>query len=78
MNLFLSANSAFCELIETLWNVNEKMIAFLTKMMNELIETLWNVNEKMIAFLTKMMNELIETLWNVNSNAGKIVPVPVG
>ena len=56
MNLFLSANSAFCELIETLWNVNEKMIAF----------------------LTKMMNELIETLWNVNSNAGKIVPVPVG
>ena len=44
MNLFLSANSAFCELIETLWNVNEKMIAFLTKMMNELIETLWNVN----------------------------------
>ena len=22
--------------------------------------------------------ELIDTLWNVNSNAGKIVPVPVG
>ena len=54
------------ELIDTLWNVNEKMIAFLTKMMriNRYI-----MECKYIAVMQGncMTFELIDTLWNVNS-----------
>ena len=32
------------ELIETLWNVNQKRLLFMRQMPLELIETLWNVN----------------------------------
>ena len=33
------------ELIDTLWNVNDKLIAENTAQSAELIDTLWNVNE---------------------------------
>ena len=34
------------ELIDTLWNVNNKDVGEMTKEQIELIDTLWNVNSK--------------------------------
>ena len=34
------------ELIETLWNVNDKTVPQISIQIKELIETLWNVNKK--------------------------------
>ena len=36
--------SGVCELIDTLWNVNEEVPDILAKLDEELIDTLWNVN----------------------------------
>ena len=33
-----------CELIETLWNVNDREVDAIWAVCDELIETLWNVN----------------------------------
>ena len=54
------------ELIETLWNVNDKVRAILGLDKMELIETLWNVNRNLLKDSQAMNMELIETLWNVN------------
>ena len=40
------AENPFPELIDTLWNVNEEIIAFKAFATYELIDTLWNVNKR--------------------------------
>ena len=54
------------ELIDTLWNVNAKLIAIEGKSHRELIDTLWNVNSTRLLPLYLLLYELIDTLWNVN------------
>ena len=39
-----------CELIDTLWNVNDIDVDFETERRQELIDTLWNVNQRKGAF----------------------------
>ena len=57
------------ELIDTLWNVNEKAENEYWVEDIELIDTLWNVNIKQpLSKLTESL-ELIDTLWNVNLSA---------
>ena len=41
----IDALEKYCELIETLWNVNWGANAYAKKRISELIETLWNVNQ---------------------------------
>ena len=53
------------ELIDTLWNVNEKLKDY-EKDDWELIDTLWNVNKSAITARKHDKAELIDTLWNVN------------
>ena len=57
---------AYCELIDTLWNVNEGRQKTFYFGNVELIDTLWNVNHIIINCLTFGISELIDTLWNVN------------
>ena len=54
------------ELIDTLWNVNEKELEPLSKESKELIDTLWNVNDNIADMGLRYDLELIDTLWNVN------------
>ena len=61
------------ELIDTLWNVNAKLIAIEGKSHRELIDTLWNVNSTRLLPLYLLLYELIDTLWNVNLNAADVV-----
>ena len=66
MQEYFSGSGLYCELIETLWNVNITLDLFSNCGASELIETLWNVNEKIIIVSRVIVKELIETLWNVN------------
>ena len=45
------------ELIDTLWNVNERTVSRTSKTIFELIDTLWNVNE---------------LRWNIKGNTGYV------
>ena len=56
------------ELIDTLWNVNQKMESEILPSKWELIDTLWNVNMQVTSLDEKYRVELIDTLWNVNVN----------
>ena len=56
------------ELIDTLWNVNVRVISNSLDAVSELIETLWNVNFKVVLYEVDGYTELIETLWNVNND----------
>ena len=55
-----------CELIDTLWNVNDIVLLDLGLPDMELIDTLWNVNYGEQRKLEIARAELIDTLWNVN------------
>ena len=68
MQEYFSGSGLYCELIETLWNVNITLDLFSNCGASELIETLWNVNEKIIIVSRVIVKELIETLWNVNTD----------
>ena len=54
------------ELIDTLWNVNQRHLPFMHQMPLELIDTLWNVNTDDASKALDQLGELIDTLWNVN------------
>ena len=61
-------------LIETLWNVNQKMRRKRRMDILVLIETLWNVNEQIHNGPLHVRNiVLIETLWNVNRDFGIVL-----
>ena len=47
------------ELIETLWNVNMKLLLVLLATKQELIETLWNVNLVGVPDKSTTLSELI-------------------
>ena len=64
--MVLEHSFMICELIETLWNVNDYVEVLIKYTFFELIETLWNVNKKSEAEKKRQVRELIETLWNVN------------
>ena len=66
--LLLSRPGLHIELIDTLWNVNAKLIAIEGKSHRELIDTLWNVNSTRLLPLYLLLYELIDTLWNVNTH----------
>ena len=55
-----------CELIDTLWNVNDNLLYAYVSCIFELIDTLWNVNDSSGKMYTFREMELIDTLWNVN------------
>ena len=55
------------ELIDTLWNVNERTFVKSFAFCTELIDTLWNVNKSKIYINGFEVSELIDTLWNVNT-----------
>ena len=54
------------ELIDTLWNVNNREEEIKNDKSDELIDTLWNVNVERKATVSNKRSELIDTLWNVN------------
>ena len=60
-------NKTIEELIDTLWNVNQRPLRSQAKDNNELIDTLWNVNLSLYFPLQLLLRELIDTLWNVNT-----------
>ena len=59
------------ELIDTLWNVNERGEQDMTVWNVELIDTLWNVNDVIYKGTHAARLELIDTLWNVNADSTK-------
>ena len=68
----------FCELIETLWNVNQITPQTISRGLRELIETLWNVNVVNMTYFYSGKIELIETLWNVNNRSVFVLSVTSG
>ena len=76
MQEYFSGSGLYCELIETLWNVNITLDLFSNCGASELIETLWNVNYSDYIALHILAGELIETLWNVNLLTGRVKIFP--
>ncbi len=66
--MIASVNSAFDDLIETLWNVNTQLGDCYPKRVLDLIETLWNVKEYELSNIVSLKSDLIDTLWNVKTS----------